>query len=84
MVTGIETMCDIISEAGASDDAIVWEQDDLWQEAIELISSKKASDFTMIDHSLVRGTFLDMLNTMGIKDTGFTSYQEMKAVFLDR
>jgi hypothetical protein len=84
MTTPIETMMEIIAQANDSREGTIWEQGDLWQETLDLISEKSVSDFSEIDTLLVTGTFDDMLRAMKITDTGFASYEQMMGVFLER
>ena len=83
--TTLENMCKIILEAD-NDEAhwVVWSQDDLWNEAVEIIRSKSAESFSEDEDLKVTEAFLDILEVCGLDDTGWESYSQLMEVFLGR
>lgn len=83
--TTLEDMCKIILEADNDEDHwVVWSQDDLWNEAVEIIRSKSAESFSEDEDLKVTEAFFDILEVCRLADKGWKSYNEIMEVFLAR
>lgn len=78
MKTTTENIVKVIRGAGNSDYVDGWQQLDDWKQANKIIDKpiEKWSDY---EDMVVYGLFLEILAVMGIKDTGFESYDQMIA-----
>ena len=81
MKTSIEKMMTIIAQANDSADGDIWEQDEFWEDTLQLMAKKDWTDFSRAEVSLVEGTFKDILRSFKLEDTGFDSYQQMRDLF---
>ncbi len=81
MKTSIQKMMTIIAQANDSRDGDIWEQDEFWEDTLQLMAKKDWTDFSRAETSLVEGTFLEILQSFSLEDTGFDSYQEMRETF---
>ena len=79
--TSFDNMCNIILEATAQD-GVIWEQSPHWQLTLETIYSYQNQTVSQDDDlTVVNASFSDMLDTMGLADSGFDSYSKMLAVW---
>lgn len=76
--TNFDKMCEIIIEANERD-GVVWEQEAHWDMTLETIYLYQSNQLTdgVEDITVVNASFGDMLETMGLTDIGFDSYQHM-------
>jgi hypothetical protein len=77
-------MMTIIAQANDSRDGDIWEQDEFWEDTLQLMAKKDWTDFSRAETSLVEGTFKGMLQSFRIEDTGFDSYQQIRNIFDER
>jgi len=74
--TDFDTMCNIILEA-TKQDGEVWEQEAHWDITLDTIYRYLNDALDDDDLTVVNASFSDMLETMGLADSGFVSYQHM-------
>jgi hypothetical protein len=75
--TTFDNMCDIILEAG-SQDGVMWEQSESFEIAVDVVYRYINKDDSEDDDlSVIPAVFGDMLEVMGLEDTGFDSYSQM-------
>lgn len=75
--TDFDTMCTIILEA-TKQDGVVWEQQPHWDLTVDTIYRYLNDSITDDDDlTVVNASFDDMLESIGLSDIGFVSYQHI-------